>query len=758
MAMLSFKGKYFAVREQQRICIHPVGAGRCEQRFSTTTSVTVLKNHFKSVHKATAHQLGLLAQGDDSAAAAAAPAASSASASQTDSVVDMLDAEPAAAIPHKPRARIASGSSSVSSPPPAKVARTSQLSLQSAFLVAGNDNFAREAALFFATNHIAYHVADSASWATLVAAIRSSSCAAPKRKGVKAAVRQLANSIKQDVLQRLQSSSAPVTVAIDGWTNVRQTKVTNVVLLCCGAAYYWCSIANTYDANTATWLEQQLSPVLNELVASGVRFSALVADNEAVNDALWTQLTASFPFLIRVPCAAHTIQLVVHQIMLIRRFERCITTVRSIIRRFEKNKADRLQLRQLQSVGGEREYTLVKPCDTRWNSMLYCCERLLKLRRFVDIIFQQDGGFWAETELLCAFLQPFQVATDVLQRDSATLFDVWEQKRALEQHIVGMKARVGATVVRHALVALKQRWEKQVNKEATHAVALFSLIADTSSITPQQFDAARQFILDFGVRYLRYYSLSALSEDDLRAQLLHQLGCFTGRRSIFASLDSHIATARRSSISSCTALDIWELFSCELSIVAKALLCITASEAAVERSFSQQDAVHTKRRNRLLDQAVQNELFVKFNSRALDRPADSHLLLPSFRCINLSPDADLDAASVDSGAETDTESLAEPVSHAAAAAAAAEPPSAASASSAAAAAPARSQSMLEGDMRAVLEEYIAEHHITLVAFAARSRYWNNDRRNALQSVLPRGGYVVDDAIASIRSILHEQHE
>lgn len=51
--------------------------------------------------------------------------------------------------------------------------------------------------------------------------------------------------------------------------------------------------------------------MLQQLVAGSVRLSALVADNEAVNDALWKQLLRPFPFLIRVPCAAHTIQPIV---------------------------------------------------------------------------------------------------------------------------------------------------------------------------------------------------------------------------------------------------------------------------------------------------------------------------------------------------------------------------------------------------------------------------------------------------------------
>jgi hAT family C-terminal dimerisation region len=54
-----------------------------------------------------------------------------------------------------------------------------------------------------------------------------------------------------------------------------------------------------------------------------------------------------------------------------------------------------------------------------------------------------------------------------------------------------------------------------------------------------------------------------------------------------------------------------------ISHAAVAILSVAGSEAAVERTFSAQGAVHTKTRNRLLDATVEQEMFVKFNGRAL---------------------------------------------------------------------------------------------------------------------------------------------
>lgn len=77
---------------------------------------------------------------------------------------------------------------------------------------------------------------------------------------------QLAHSadVRSRVLVALREDSqwSPVTVAFDGWTNVRHDKVTNIVAVCSGVAYYWSSIVNSTESNTARWLQQPVSDAI----------------------------------------------------------------------------------------------------------------------------------------------------------------------------------------------------------------------------------------------------------------------------------------------------------------------------------------------------------------------------------------------------------------------------------------------------------------------------------------------------------------
>jgi hypothetical protein len=68
----------------------------------------------------------------------------------------------------------------------------------------------------------------------------------------------------------------------------------------------------------------------------------------------------------------------------------------------------------------------------------------------------------------------------------------------------------------------------------------------------------------------------------------------------------------------------------ELAKVATVLLQIPSSEAAVERTFSAQDAIHTKKRNRLHDATVQASMFIAFNYRQLhyEPAASTHVRPP----------------------------------------------------------------------------------------------------------------------------------
>ena len=144
--------------------------------------------------------------------------------------------------------------------------------------------------------------------------------------------------LKVKVVQRMTSANTHVTIAVDGWTNIRHDKVVNIVPLCRGSAYYWTSVVNSYHSNTALWQYHHLKPHFEDLIHRGVRIVAVVADNESVNGALFSLLQEDYPFLVQVPCAAHTIQLAVKKLLCVRPVRKVVKAMSRILRAFRKSK------------------------------------------------------------------------------------------------------------------------------------------------------------------------------------------------------------------------------------------------------------------------------------------------------------------------------------------------------------------------------------------------------------------------------------
>lgn len=740
----------------------------CDSAYALTSANSTLKRHVQGAHPiafergtpalpvaASAARLESdameLSSVSGEGAAAAAAAAPSSQAQFTASVLQKRS---------QTVASLNSSECSSAAPRPLK-----QQKLTESNAAAHNKQLAKAVALCFASNHIAYNVADSASFAAMLEAARGSTIVFPKRTAVKTALGQVEASLREQVIARITGGTAPVTVAIDGWTNVLHTKVTNVVLLCSGNAFYWCSLPNAAHSNTADWLRDHLTPVLEGLVAAGIRFSALVADNEAVNDALFRRLQDPFPFLIRVPCAAHTMQLVVNQIISLAKFSKVYKVLAGVLSSFDKSRDTRNQLRTMQRGDAEQlhEYALIKPCDTRWNSKLRACKRFILLRRYLQFMFPAElkDSFWTELELLIDYLQPFQIATDVLQRDSATLFDVWQQRLKVLAHIQQGKAKYGAAVTRQALGALNQRWQEQTNRRATIAVALLSFVdAEAEGITALLNDAT-DFIIEFGQQYLCFFHVTSAAADPdmLRARLQRELGEFLGRTGDFTAIGERLRTARVEA-ASFSPMNIWAGFPGSLlTLVAKALLSVTASEAAVERSFSAQDSVHTKRRNRLLDRSVQTEMFVKFNHRALENSSVIQYDQRGWKEL-LVEQNDEDESSDQESVATDVED--EPVEPAFAPAAAAEtaPAAAGSFADTAGQAPVRSFSEIDDGMRTFLLDFMDRHGVTLSTFPRWRRL--RDNKLILGGELTRlpfaGGFMEKDALAAMAALLDEQNQ
>jgi len=556
----------------------------CTQVYSGNTSVS----------KALAAHVAKHAEADATAARMRLPSAgsaASAASNSVDSVIESDSAEVAAFVP----------------PPAALSVAGSKRTLPAMYAASASISSISKLAAAIASSSLAHRLVEEPHFRAFLASV---GMPVLSKLRIRDSILQQSSELRSTVVQLLRQSKMGVSFACDGWTNVRHEKVTNVVLLTGERAYYWCSIVNSDESNTAAWLYSRIRPIMQELITEHkVHISAFVADNEAVNGATHARLLADFPFLVHVPCAAHTVQLIVRNVLSAAPFACTVQQFFDMLKPFELKKNSQA-LRALQSARGIKQLVLQRPNDTRWSSMLYAIDRTLEVRAELACCFDvpsipDKAAFFAALGELAAFLRPFQIATDAMQKDGSTLYNVYVQFISLLEHAKRCANAAAST-------AIIERWQKCINVDATVACCILSFVEPVAGL---QQASAQNFIVDFGAQYLRFYLLAAGTVQQLQDRLTLQLALFASRQGAFAQMDQTVAALRRASafFDPRHAWSMLVMQKVELAMVAVVLLSVAASEAAVERTFSAQDAVHTKKRNRLLNSTVQAEVFLKFN-------------------------------------------------------------------------------------------------------------------------------------------------
>jgi hypothetical protein len=610
-------------------CNMSINGKHCTQAWVGATGSSSIKKHMQKVHHisfantASSSAASIFDDGDDDIDAIDASQPAAASSSSSSSMVS------SAAIDLHIKRTSSDSSASLSSPPAVKRI-TVDSSITDYYDPVTSAQLMEQITVTFAGCGLPLHLIDNDLFRQLLIMVHSArTLRLPHRRALRSNYTRKHASVRERVEEVLvKSVIVPVSFLLDGWTNINQDKVTNIVVMHNGIAYYWCSITNTYSASNAEYYYNICKHQMLAIIALKIRIVAFVADNEATMNKTHSLLLVDFPFLIRVPCCAHIIQLIVRRMLKLDAFAATITTMMSIVKQFKDHKSLRTNLKERQRIDNQY-HKLIKPNDTRWSSTLAAVNRLLKLRKYIELMddVAQDDSFWSQLKSISQSLTPFQIATDIIQRDCSTLIDVHEQFRYLDNQC----ARIGDTHGRPTMTMVKeliqQRWLSHVNVDATVASAIFAM-RDLSSFTDHEVTSGYVFIVEFGKQYLTYYGHcpDSRTSDAAEGNLELQLTAFRNRTAQFrfSDMERKISLMR-------TALalhevwhpkTIWENYSIHcfaLSIVAIAILSVSASEAAVERTFSTQGEIHRLKRNRLLNVSIESEMYIRLNEIALKK-------------------------------------------------------------------------------------------------------------------------------------------
>lgn len=172
-----------------------------------------------------------------------------------------------------------------------------QPTLRQSFIPLDNAQLATTVAICFAALSLPRSLADNPLFRSMMAAYRRSTVDFPHRRSIGTLQSQHRQSLEMDIIKRVavKSRASPVTIAFDGWTNVRHVKVTNVTILCDGVAYYWRSYPSLDGRGEAEFLMAPIQESIQSMIKNEIVVAALSADNESVNKSLFNIVHDEFP-------------------------------------------------------------------------------------------------------------------------------------------------------------------------------------------------------------------------------------------------------------------------------------------------------------------------------------------------------------------------------------------------------------------------------------------------------------------------------
>jgi len=185
-------------------------------------------------------------------------------------------------------------------------------------------------------------------------------------------------------------------------------------------------------------------------------------------------------------------------------------------------------------------------------------------------------------------------------------------------------------VCQDAAIVVDREWKTHVNVQAAAATALFSFNTLDAALGEPTDDKLASWIADWGTMYIAQFK-QKLTQDEMDAmkkKLLFQANAFATLTGPFENALDVKAQCDKVRADAGAKPDLkftWRKLctktndNVELGWVAVALISLCASEAAAERSFSAQQDVHTKDRNRLSKEAIEAEMRIKWNTRKLKR-------------------------------------------------------------------------------------------------------------------------------------------
>lgn len=406
------------------------------------------------------------------------------------------------------------------------------------------------------------------------------------------------------------SKASSLGMQLDGWTNVRNEAIINIVITTPGPVFYK-SIATGSESHSAVNMCQLVEEVFDTIGPN--KFIGLVSDNAKNMTAMWKLLNEkdTFKHVQCYGCAAHCLNLLAGDIMKLETAHNVLQLGKNIVNTVNRSHIILAQFRTY------HKRALLLPVQTRWNSSLACLQSLSNaqhsLQRLVvdtstrELIpapikkaIMDDDIFWVRVQKLVGILEPIARWTKCLEGDTALLGDVPAAFKEIKTKT--------SELLRDS--PFNKREEEEVKKSIDHRATfcLRPIHCAANLLNPKYKGTCLTATQD--VDAMEAISTIATQMQLNEATIFAELAEFRlGQGPLFSRHFVWEAAKK------CIPWQWWGGIcgSIELAKIGQAILQLPATSAATERTFSTFGATHTAKRNRLLVARAMKLAYVKHN-------------------------------------------------------------------------------------------------------------------------------------------------
>lgn len=374
------------------------------------------------------------------------------------------------------------------------------------------------------------------------------------------------------------------------------------------------------EKHTADYVKKLIIDVLEKYDVN--KFSCIVTDNAANMRKATRDIEDMYPHITSFGCFAHTLHLICNDILQIPAIRTLMTNVKTIIKLITRTQVLVAKFHELKKEL-KIDKSLHLPVCTRWGSHVMALESLIDCKNILQRIvidptvaekidkkirhqILNEDKFWPDVIQLKDLLKPITIWITRQESDKPTIHLVYRSFDEIQSHLSNHLKNMLRAPELNAFVA-------KLNDRQLFSVNPIHYAADFLDPDPNYSTSLNEDQRSKAVEYIEQVATFLNLNND---NLLIEIGKYLSKHSKQGIFGDSLTKRAAEKVD---ILTFWGGFCKDttLSKIAVRILSMPSTSAAVERSFSSQSLIHTKRRNRLTTTRAIKLNYVRHNSRLL---------------------------------------------------------------------------------------------------------------------------------------------